>query len=570
MLAKMGDTGQYRTGIGGLGPYNHNPWAAGGQIYQARNMSLEAYPLLSSRRPRGRVRALSGFNGMTALEGLVWVEGDKLYYRGQQAGLVEDSPKTMAAMGGRVVILPDKVMYDTVSGQLTALEAQVTLDSAAFAPSRMDGRAYEAVTASDTAPQQPQDGDCWADTSGSEPVLKVYSQALGSWSGVTGSCVKISAAQLGQAFKVGDGVRIAGANQGPFVQGGGDHVVLGAGEGWITVAGSLSQGFTAQGVTVARQMPDMDYLVECGNRLWGCSSDGRELYACKLGDPTNWRCYQGLSTDSYAATVGSPGPFTGAAVYQGYAMFFKADRVLKVFGSRPSNFQIADSPMEGVGAGCGGSLAAAGDTLFYLNPFGVFGYDGALPWRASQALGPGPFQGGQGAGLDGRYYLSMAGAQDQWGLYVYDTRWEGWMPQDGMKALAFARDGERLYAVDQDGVLWSLDGYLDPTYADSQAALEGPVEWMVETGDMGMDSPDKGYVGRICLRAQIQGWAQVWVCCDGKEPWYPVGRVQAGPKGSWWLPFRPRRCDHFRLRITGSGPCQLYGLALLREDGSEL
>ena len=35
-------------------------------MYQARNMSMEAYPLLSSRRPRGRVRALNGFNGMTA------------------------------------------------------------------------------------------------------------------------------------------------------------------------------------------------------------------------------------------------------------------------------------------------------------------------------------------------------------------------------------------------------------------------------------------------------------------------------------------------------------------------
>lgn len=84
--------------------------------------------------------------------------------------------------------------------------------------------------------------------------------------------------------------------------------------------------------------------------------------------------------------------------------------------------------------------AAAGDTLFYLNPFGCSATTGAalagFPGPGARAL-----QGGQGAGLDGRYYLSMAGAQDQWGLYVYDTRWEGWIPQDGMKALAFARDG---------------------------------------------------------------------------------------------------------------------------------
>ena len=569
MLARMGDTGQYRAVAGQLGPYNHNPWAEGAQIYQAENMSLEGYPLLCSRRPRGRVRQLEDFNGLIALEGLMWVEGTQLYYKGQPAGQVEDSPKVMAAIGGRVVIFPDKVMYDTQTGQMTSLEAQAALPSASFAPSRTDGRAYEAVTASDTAPQQPQDGDCWADTSGPEPVLKVYSQALGSWNGVAGSCVKISAAQLGQAFKAGDGVRVTGAGQGPFLEAGSDHVVLGAGEGWITVGGALSQGFTAQNVTVARQAPDLDYLVEWGNRLWGCAREGRELYACKLGDPTNWRCYQGLSTDSYAATVGSPGPFTGAAVYQGSALFFKAGRVLKVLGTRPSNFQVVDSPMEGVGEECQGTLALAGDTLFYLNAFGVFGYDGALPWRASQALGPGPFQGTWGAGLDGRYYLSLCGGDGQWGLMTYDTRLEAWMRQDGLKAQAFAREGERLYAVDQEGVLWSLDGYLDPRYADSQAALEGPVSWMVETGDMGLEGPDKGYLGRVCLRGRVEGWAQVWVRYD-QGPWLSVGRVEAGPMGSHWLPLRPRRCQAFRLRIAGSGPCQLRGLALLREDGSEL
>lgn len=48
-----------------------------------------------------------------------------------------------------------------------------------------------------------------------------------------------------------------------------------------------------------------------------------EVYGCKLGDFKNWTCYAGLSTDSWAAQVGSDGAWTGAVNYQGYPTFFK-------------------------------------------------------------------------------------------------------------------------------------------------------------------------------------------------------------------------------------------------------
>ena len=66
-----------------------------------------------------------------------------------------------------------------------------------------------------------------------------------------------------------------------------------------------------------RSVPEMDFVIESGNRLWGCKYgvvDGKavnEIYASKLGDFKNWNCYAGRSTDSYVATRGSDGPFTG-------------------------------------------------------------------------------------------------------------------------------------------------------------------------------------------------------------------------------------------------------------------
>lgn len=76
-------------------------------------------------------------------------------------------------------------------------------------------------------------------------------------------------------------------------------------------------------VTLERKAPKLDYVVECNNRLWGCSSEENEIYACKLGDATNWNCFAGLATDSYTVSVGSDGPFTGAAVQLGYVLFLR-------------------------------------------------------------------------------------------------------------------------------------------------------------------------------------------------------------------------------------------------------
>ena len=48
-----------------------------------------------------------------------------------------------------------------------------------------------------------------------------------------------------------------------------------------------------------------------------------ELYCCALGDFKNWNRFLGISTDAWAASVGSDGAWTGAANYLGYPTFFK-------------------------------------------------------------------------------------------------------------------------------------------------------------------------------------------------------------------------------------------------------
>lgn len=76
---------------------------------------------------------------------------------------------------------------------------------------------------------------------------------------------------------------------------------------------------------VRNEMPDLDYIIESGNRLWGCRYDAankiNEIYASKLGDFKNWNSFSGLSTDSYAVSCGTDGKWTGAVTYYGYPLF---------------------------------------------------------------------------------------------------------------------------------------------------------------------------------------------------------------------------------------------------------
>lgn len=140
-----------------------------------------------------------------------------------------------------------------------------------------------------------------------------------------------------------------------------------------------------EAVAITRLMPDLDFICENENRLWGCCDN--TIYASKLGDPFNWNVFDGLSTDSFAANVGSDGAFTGCISYLGYPHFFKEDNIYKVYGDKPQNFQVVKSAGLGVMAGSEKSLAILGGTLFYLSREGWFLIRGACRKTFRNLLG---------------------------------------------------------------------------------------------------------------------------------------------------------------------------------------
>ena len=284
-----------------------------GEWAWTQNVDTALCPIIRRREKRIRVGQLDKPNGLYATDCLAFVDGTKFYYNGYYYGDVEDSFKQMAAMGSSICIMPDKLVFDTETYTFTPMEQKnATTEAVTVTLAQADGTPYGEYTASAVEPENPTDGMYWLDTGGETPVMKLWSETSLMWVEEGTTCVCLQSPGIGKGLKADDGVTVKGLSQQDL---NGDWIISYATDDTVVYTGILAQALTQQEqVTVERTCPDMDYIVEHDNRLWGCSSEKHEIYCCALGDPTNWRKYSGLSTDSYAVTVGSPGVFTGMAV----------------------------------------------------------------------------------------------------------------------------------------------------------------------------------------------------------------------------------------------------------------
>ena len=223
----------------------------------------------------------------------------------------------------------------------------------------------------------------------------------------------------------------------------------------------------------------------------------------------------------------------------------------------------------GLAEGSGRSLAIAGETLFYLGRNGVMAYTGGVPQCIGQPLGHSRFKNAV-AGSDGlKYFVSMEDEQGAWGLYVYDTQRGVWHKEDDIHATHFARHDGNLYCLTAAGEIWVVG---DAAEAPEGAEPEEAVEWMAEFADFTEDDPNKKGVSKLQIRLELEEGATVtvWMQFDSDGMWRQVRTVLGeGMKRSYYLPISPRRADHYRLKLTGTGQCRIYSLVRESYSGSE-
>ncbi len=568
-LPQLNAIRQKQGGTTAFSGLNHNLRIKDSEFFAMENMSSTLLPVMCSREKRRKNRNLESPNGIFAHEKLCWVDGVNFYFDGNVVGTVNNSPKQFVRMGAYVLIFPDKAYYNTHTGEFGQLDATVTTSGTVTAKlCRIDGELYGAHTTSATEPKNPADKDLWLDTSVSPNVLRQYFESTGTWTSIPTVYTRIDAADIGKQFAQHDGVQISGFNNNAL---NGTFYLVDAGDDYIVVVALITAPVTqTAAVTVARQVPDMDFLVEHDNRIWGCSSEKHEIYASALGDPKNWNQFMGLSGDSYAVTVGSTGAFTGAASHMGMVLFFKEDCIHQILGNKPANFQLDTTNCRGVAVGSEKSLCRVNETLFYMSREDVCAFNSSLPMNISDALGHEKFRNGVGGVLGGRYYLSLADSNDARHLFVYDTKLGVWMREDNAQANSFATLGEELYMLTDNGDLWSMTG--GSAYDAAGAADEGSVPWMLETGDIGLDSPANQYVSSVQLHAECAPECRITVSIqhNGNGRWKQVLSYSPPERRSFTIPVTPERARIIRIRITGEGFFRLYALTMRIETGSDL
>lgn len=563
--------------------YNHNLRISDGEFFDMKNMTSDYYPVLSPRGKRGFYVKPASPQGLIAKEDICYVDGHEFVMGTERIDMglsvaAKDCPKHMVSMGAYVIIMPDKKYINTIdTSDFGDIEASfVSSTTVSFELSTISGEVYADTVISPDKPENPENLDYWIDTSTVPNVLKQYSATSGMWVTIVTTYIKISATGIGKKFNQYDGVTISGIVSEKLRDLNSTMVILSKGDDYIVVVGLLNEVITqtaSQGaITVERRMPNMDYLIESGNRLWGCrygeAVNGdfvNEIYASKLGDFRNWNCFMNVSTDSYAASCGTDGAFTGAVTFLGSPLFFKENCVHKVYGNYPANFQIQDTACRGVQIGCHESLAIVNETLFYKARSGICAFDGSLPVEVSYALGNEVYNSAVGGAHRNKYYVSMKDMLDVWHLFVYDTSRKMWHKEDNLHASAFCSHKGELYCID-DGAKNII------TMFGSGTEDAGKVQWMVETGELGIATPDMKYISSLNVRLSMDIGSKVefYAKYDMSDEWVHVCTVFGTNLRSFFIPIRPRRCDYMKLRIVGEGMGKVYSITKTIERGSNI
>ena len=576
------------------------------------NFSARDFPALSTRKPRRKLHALTGLNGMYHLNGLLTICGKDIIYTPDDAGAdtvsctnaVSDSRKALVGIGTKILIFPDKLAFDTADGRVSALGAAWKAEdqSVQFTPCDAAGKTYQPDSYGREEPEKPADGQLFLKVEDEEHpwsstgTLEVYSTSSGNWTAVPLDYCRITAAGAQKLFAQWDTVTVSGTaarQAGMWEELNGDLVVYDLLENglrvkvtpkgecfygtlvqgadsarWTSLDGKETRSFAVSTpVRMERRVPDLDYITECDNRVWGCSSKENVIYACKLGDPTNWFSYRGIAEDSYAVTVGSDGDFTGASTCLGYVLFFKENCIHKLYGSKPSDFQLSAIRCRGVARNASRSLCVLNETLYYLSPDGVMAWDGSVPSKVSEKLNTARLsnvRAAVGGALDGRYYLYLVrdsgGEKPEERLLVYDTERGLWQEENGC-SYEMASTGGQLYLWDGADI-WAADPSRESDWQTTEG-VEATIPFELITGDIGLDGAEDRYLSRLTLRldADCASTVALEVSYDGGG-WEPVAAWQVrGQRKNFDQSFVPRRCSTLRLRLRGEGQITLRSLA---------
>ena len=308
---------------------------------------------------------------------------------------------------------------------------------------------------------------------------------------------------------------------------------------------------------LSKGLPEIDYICQSNNRLWGCHED--TVYSSALGDVFIWQRYTGLESDPVYIESGDIGSFTGCIEYNGYPIFFKENEMYRVYGSVASTFVLQKVANYGLRADSPNAVCVADSILFFLSPYGVCAFTGGIPGVISSPLKTALCEGF--ASTDGtKLYLSANDGHKRI-IYVYDINNRVWSSEtyEHMPIGIVNLNGE-VKSLDIEGNLMSISKPL----SEWGNEVDTPTAY-IEFNDFYESTTDKKHIGRIIIRASVDPMYDaltVHIQYDSDGEWHNVGSIynQDNRKKVSELAFYPRMCDHYRIKLECNGKFTLYSM----------
>lgn len=504
--------------------YNRKTVIDDGEMRDMYNLSSDEFPCLSQRKPRAVYD--EGFEHPTAMitknKKLAVISNKQFSYDGVIYPSLKLSDETyMVPINSKICFFPEKKYFDVVIEDIGDMAAEESLEDVE-------------VT-------------------------------------ITTSTLTFPSGNFSAKFFIGDAVQIKAKGEGTedlnisaVIQAITATSITFPDETFISLIaeGETEKKITVDSITVDRSCPDLDFVMEAGNRLWGVSNKDNTIYACKLGDPTNWTYYQNTSLDSFYATQGTDGEWTGCAAYSKHLLFFKEDYIHKVYGSTPASYQIETAQCHALEKGSSKSVAIINETVLYKSRLGIMAYSGGVPMLISENFGTDIYTDAV-AGTDGIKYVVSVLEGGEPRLLVYDMERFLWHKEDHMRARDFCYHDGRLLCINDD------DNKIYEMIPSGEVEEKEPIEWMAELGPFDEFIEDKKVYSRLKMRLQLADLAElaVMISIDGGD-WERIEHLNAEYDRAIVLPIVPRRCDKFAVRFEGKGRCRIESLVREYRQGT--
>lgn len=495
-----------------------------GALASCMNMSARRYPYMASRNPR---LTLEGYENCTAVSSwneLVTVRHGLLYYGARRIGTVQNGPKQFAMVNTKLVIWPDKVYLDLPTMTIKPLAAEVTATSVTFTEN---------------------------------------------------SITMTGVGDLREIFTTGDGLIITGCMALPHNNRYRDNpaTVKTVSPDTLTFTLTDQNKFTPGDetvpVTFERPVPDLDYICESENRLWGVSNADKTIYASALGDPCTFFDYSGEATDSFAVAVGSAGDFTGCNKLSSSVCFWKENTLHKMLGSYPAEYQLYTYEFEGVKSGCNKSIVLLNERMYYVGTRGVYQFAGASPSLVSKTLGDIDWDNAVG-GTDGNTIYYAAEVNGEQRMFTLDMATGIWLEEEDFQGVYdFTRIGNDLFYAEKTGLIRQVNAG-EHSYDFTWQMTFKPV---FETVSGAYNSSAlifaKKKYSKLILRLDLPAGSKIQAMVKHDNgPWVNCGEKEGPYENLCEMVIPINRCDKFELHLFGHGPCTVLNMVRMYLTGS--